>query len=556
MQKIENLLNLALETPEDERRKTQDLNVGYNETGNTWELIVKYNGSLDFLRNMNIEIEELIAGYAILVVPESLIPLIAQRPEIEYIEMPKRLYFALEQGKEVSCILPVTERPPLLTGKGVLVAVIDSGIDYESLFFRNSDGSSRIIEIWDQSTGNYFDNNTLNVLLLNNGESLTIESPSADISGHGTAVAHIAAASPGGVAPESELLVVKLGQSVGDSFPRTTNLMRALTYVTQKGQELGRPVAVNLSFGNTYGSHQGNSLLERFMDNVAEVGRTVICVGTGNEAASGGSARGTMTEAGLSQELTVGPYETSLSLQIWKEYVDQYQITVISPSGQRISVPNLYLSSGKSVASLDDTKLLIYVGEPSPYSTMQEIYFEFLPMGTYITSGVWTFLLTPVRLVTGEYAFYLPSQVTRSTDTRLVSASPEGSFTIPSTSQRVIRVGAYDARFDSYADFSGRGLPNAYPDLVAPGVDIRVPTEEGGVQILSGTSFATPFVTGSAALLMEWGVVRRQDPFLYGEKVKAYLQSGARPIRGEREYPNAKVGYGALCLEESFGEYI
>lgn len=92
----------------------------------------------------------------------------------------------------------------------------------------------------------------------------------------------------------------------------------------------------------------------------------------------------------------------------------------------------------------------------------------------------------------------------------------------------------------------------ALPDLVAPGVDVRVPTEDGGIMVVSGTSFATPFVTGSAALLMEWGVVRKQDPFLYGEKVKAYLRSGARPIRGERIYPNLRVGYGALCLEDGF----
>lgn len=556
MQKLENLLNLALETPLEERRETLDLNVGYDEPTKSWELIVKYNGSLDFLQDMGVAVHELIAGYAILVVPENLIPFVTGRPEIEYVEMPKRLYFSLEQGKEVSCILPVTNRPPFLTGKGVLIAVIDSGIDYESPFFRNADGTSRIVEYWDQSTGEIFDNKALNVLLLNNKEGQILRHPTADISGHGTAVTHIAAANPGGVAPESELLIVKLGQSVGDSFPKTTNLMKALSYVVKKAQELGRPVAINLSFGSTYGSHMGTSLLERFLDNVAEVGRCVICVGTGNEAATGGNRVGIMTEEGLRQELTVGSYETSLSLQIWKDYVDQYQITVISPDGQRIAIPDVYVNSGKTVALLNETKLLIYVGEPSPYSAMQEIYFEFLPTKTYITSGVWTFLLTPVKLVTGSYAFYLPTQMVRSQDTRLVDATPEGSFTIPSTARRIIRVGAYDARYDGYAVFSGRGLPYDYPDLVAPGVDIQVPTKEGSIREVSGTSFATPFVTGSAALLMEWGIVRRNDLFLYGEKVKAYLQSGARQIRGEREYPNSKVGYGALCVEESFAIYI
>lgn len=551
MEKMENLLSLALETPLEERKQTLDLNVGYEEKDNTWEVIVKYNGSLDGLRELGIKAEELVAGYGILTVPLPLLAMVAARPEIEYMEMPKQLYFALQRGKEASCILQVTRQEPYLTGKGVLVAVIDSGLDYESPYFRNRDGSTRIMEYWDQSSGVIFDNQALNMLLLGNTINVLSDGPTQDISGHGTAVAQIAAGSPGGVAPESELIVVKLGGSEVNSFPKTTQLMRALTYVVTRAQQLGRPVAINLSFGNTYGSHKGTSLLERFMDNVAEIGRAVICVGTGNEAASGGNARGVMSQTGHLQELTVGPYEQKLNLQIWKEYADQYQVTLISPGGESVVLSDTEYGGGKREVILDDTKLLIYVGEPSFYSTMQEIYFEFLPQNTYITQGVWTFLLTPQRIVTGEYAFYLPSQAVRSTDTRLVGATPDGSFTIPSTASRIIRVGAYNVPYESYADFSGRGVLGEYPDLAAPGVDIRVPTAQGSTSVVSGTSFATPFVTGSAALMMEWGIVRGADPFLYGEKLKAYLQSGARPIRGESKYPNPKVGFGALCLEDS-----
>lgn len=550
MEKMENLLSLALETPLEERKKTLDLNVGYEEGNDTWEVIVKYNGSLDELRRFGVETEELIAGYGILTVPVSLLGFVAERPEIEYMEMPKRLYFSLERGKEASCILQTSLREPYLTGKGVLVAIIDSGLDINSLYFRNFDGTSRIVEYWDQKSGKFFDNRALNMVLLSNNTNEIWDTPSADVSGHGTLVTQIAAGRPGGVATESELLVVKLGESRPNSFPKTTQLMRALTYVVTKAQSLDRPVAINLSFGNTYGSHRGTSLLERFMDNVAEIGRTVICVGTGNEASAGGTVIGRMTEEGLLQELVVGPYELSLNLQIWKNYADKYQISVISPGGMQIELTEETYGVGKRVAVLEDTKLLIYEGEPSFYSTMQEIYFEFIPLSTYITQGIWTFRLTPRRIVAGEYAFYLPSQAVRSLDTRLVEATPQGSFTIPSTASRVIRVGAYDVIFDSYAEFSGRGIYGENPDLAAPGVNIQVPTSQG-MQVVSGTSFATPFVTGSAALLMEWGIVRGNDPFLYGEKVKAYLQSGARQIRGEIQYPNPKVGYGALCLKNS-----
>lgn len=126
-QKLENLLNLAIETPLAQREKSLNLNVGYEETGRSWEVIVKYNGDLSGLPAQGIGVEELIAGYAILSVPEELVDAVAALPQIEYVEKPKRLFFAVAEGKEASCITPVTVRPPYLAGNGVLVAVIDSG---------------------------------------------------------------------------------------------------------------------------------------------------------------------------------------------------------------------------------------------------------------------------------------------------------------------------------------------------------------------------------------------------------------------------------------------
>ena len=171
--------------------------------------------------------------------------------------------------------------------------------------------------------------------------------------------------------------------------------------------------------------------------------------------------------------------------------------------------------------------------------------------------------MEPVKTVTGNYTFYLPSETVRSGQTRFVRPTPDVTLTIPSTASKVITVGAYQTGLEAYADFSGRGylyqdrlgsrIEGSFikPDLVAPGVGILAPTREGTYAVVSGTSFAAPFVTGAAALLMQWGIVDGNDPYLYGEKVKAYLRKGAQPIRGEREYPNERVGWGALCVENS-----
>ena len=585
-QKLENLLNLALETPYEQREKSLNLNVGYAEKTKSWELIVKYNGELNLLRDMGIKAEELIAGYAILTVPQNLVNKVAELPSVEYVEKPKRLFFADAFGKEASCILPVTVRPPYLSGENVLVAVIDSGIDYANRAFRNADGTSRILYLWDQTIppetslgflppegflqGTEFDREQINAALnAPSAEERIRLVPSLDVSGHGTAVAGIAAGSfngeTEGVAPKSSLLVVKLGVPDVNAFPRTTELMRALTYVVKKAQKLGMPVAVNLSFGNTYGAHDGASLLERFLDNVSEIGRNVICVGSGNEGASAGHVQGMMGQgarpgyAGI--ELSVAAFEPALNVQLWKNYVDRFRVSLRAPNGE---VQMLPLSGiGKQTVRMAQTTILIYMGQPTPYGVTQEIYFDFIPDVHYISPGVWTFEIEALQTVTGQFYFYLPGEGVRNKETRFFTPSPQVTLTIPSTAEKVITVGAYDVAYDSYADFSGRGYVYTdrtvglaaggivKPDLVAPEVGITAPNTGGGYGLFTGTSFAVPFVTGTAALLLEWGIVQGNDPFLYGEKVKAFLRRGARPLRGETQYPNERVGYGALCLADS-----
>lgn len=596
-QKLESLLNLALSANEEERNRSGILSTGYRQEENLWELIVKYNGNLSRLSSSLIRVEELIAGYAIVTIPENLIESFVGLSEVEYVEMPKRLFFAQINGKAASCIFPATQREPFLTGTEVLIGVIDSGIDYQSPEFLDRSGGTRIRALWDQSliaenvnelmqeagefagmvappegfdVGVEFTKNRIDAALESRNPSQIV--PSFDTSGHGTAVAAIAAASGNllngryqGVAPESELIVVKLGSPREDSFPRTTQLMRALTYLVKKAVELGQPIAINLSFGNTYGAHDGTSLLERFLDNVAEIGRTVICVGSGNEGASGGHVSGNWDNIRqgepVSVELNVANYQPSFSVQLWKEYADQFRIALISPSGIREEIDTL--RTGTLRVIMEQTEILLYVGEPSPYSVNQEIYFDLLPIDTYVDSGVWTFELTRINTSLGNYDFYLPSNNVLNAGTRFFVPATVKTLTIPSTASKIITVGAYDTSYESYADFSGRGYPlqsvvgervnlgSIKPDIAAPGVAINTIAPGGGFVQVSGTSFATPFVTGSAALLMEWGIVRGNDPYLYGEKVKAYLRSGARPIRGESIYPNERVGYGALCVEES-----
>ena len=564
-QKLENVLNLALDATEEERQKSLELDVGYDAIMREWDLIVRYSGSLDEIRELGAGVVELQNEYAIITIREDLIDRLTEFPQIEFIEKPKRLFFAVENEKRASCIPPV-QRPPLnLTGRGVLVGIIDSGIDYANPVFRNADGTTRIRNLWDQSLsenppagyliGTEYTSEQINEAL----RQPTIEQrrqivPSQDISGHGTAVAGVAAGNSQeyrGVAYESDLIVVKLGLPRLNGFPRTTELMQAIDYVIRKALEYGQPIAINLSFGNTYGAHDGNSLLEQFIQDASNRWKNVICIGTGNEGNTAGHVSGILDEnEQVEIELAVQENETGLNVQIWKAYYDLVDILLEAPSGVRIGPIQEILGSQRF--RIGETEILLYYGEPSPYTIDQEIYMDFLPRTDYITSGIWRIILVPREIISGNYALWLPSESVLNEGTQFLSPSVQGTLTIPSTAFRTIGVGAYNSATMTYADFSGRGAgARIKPDLVAPGVNVRAPIPGGGFGEFSGTSFATPFVTGSAALLMQWGIADGNDPFLYGEKVKAYFQRGAREILGFEEYPNQVVGYGALCVEES-----
>lgn len=546
-QKLENLLNLSLQATPEERERSRNLETGYDEVSRRWELIVKYHGDLRQAASEEIVIEELLAGYAIVTLPERLIQAFSGLEEVEYIEVPKRLYFQQVDGRRDICLtgVGVGNTPDVpgvpagvsvagrqsagmnLSGNGVLLGVADSGIDYYNSEFMTADGRSRILALWDQTLqpdaekgwlppegfarGVLF---TREMLMDSMAEGTQV---SRDTSGHGTAVASIAAGSGIGVAPGSDLIVVKLGVPLPDSFPKTTELMRAMTFMVRYAQRENKPLAVNLSFGNVYGNHLGTSLLERFMDNVSEAGRNVVCVGSGNEAASNGHYAGVITEGKKQISWSVGNYEPALNLQLWKSYADVMRIVLVAPNGERRELQTD--ETGTQRIRIAGITVLVYLGAPLPYSTVQEYYFDFISGEGYLPTGIWNLEITGEEIKNGAVNLYLPSYSARSADTGFFQTEPVGTLTIPSTSNRMITVGAYDPVYQSYAPFSGRGYLAAgresasaqfinamiKPEIAAPGVNVLAAVADGGYGGFTGTSFATPYVTGSAALLMEWG---------------------------------------------------
>lgn len=609
-QKIENLLNVSLDATREELESSESLSTGFNWRDNTWEIIVRYTGNLENIKaNYNVYVRELLFNYAIIVTDKATIELISQEPQIVYVEKPKSLYFQLERAKSAACASNVRVGQPgaygyknisrninesisentsgnigsgqtghgiggiadngiqYLSGKGVITAIIDTGIDIYSSEFRNADGSTRILDIYDQTLQREYSAADIDAFIgkdrnVYTGRDISQEEneeiPAFDNIQHGTNVAVIACGKSG-VAYESDIIVVKMGYSYNNQFPRTTSLMDAIDYIIRKAMEYNRPVAINISYGMNYGDHNGNTLLESYINAASSGYKCSICIGSGNEADKAVHYGGTIKNAQTDTvEIAVGEYQSSIDIQIWKYYWDDIRVTLISPDGTE----RVIVTHGKiSRYTLGGTNVISMSGEPSPYNLYQEIYINLQLQGSYITSGIWKIQLYGENVRQGTYNIWLPASVSLNRATGVIRPVAYDTITIPATAGGCISVGAYNSYTGAYAAFSGRGsaltdvlTAGIKPDILAPGVDISIrrDTRQGVVYTsVTGTSYATPFVTGAAALLMQWGIVMGNDRFMYGEKLKAYLRSGARQLDGVTQTPNPVTGYGALCVEDS-----
>ena len=542
-------------------------------------------------KRQNISIEELLGGYAIIRIPQYLIGRLSDYSQIDYIEKPKSLVLEQMEGIGSSCVNRVRLPDYNLTGKGTLVACLDSGVDFYHPDFRNADGTTRIAVMWDQTTpGNPPEGYTTGSVYTTEDINAAIEAreagssgqgndqgqpdrgrdivPEFDATGHGTAVLGIMAGNGRGsnrgivgVAPEAEIIVVKLGNPDGRGFPRTTQLMLAIDFAVRYAMGTGKPLAINISFGNNYGAHNGDSILERYMDTVSNLYKMSIVTGTGNDGITARHTAGNLSGGQRETvEIYVADYMNSFNLQIWKHYLDDFDIFIESPANRQIGPLSSYSRVQNYV--LPEDMISVYYSEPTPYNPEQEIYISWIPRGDYVTPGIWKIYLQPRRIIAGDYNMWLPVAGSTSSEVSFVRPNIFNTLVVPSTARYVISVAAYDSRNDTYAGFSGRGpnleqeLPQAVgkPDLAAPGVAINTSRSGGGYGVFSGTSFAAPFVTGAAALLMQYGIVDGKDPYLYGEKIRAALIRGARKLPFQESQPSPLVGWGALCVSDSLPE--
>ena len=525
------------------------------------EIIVNYSG--DILRiaaELGAQTELLLRGYAIITIERQKISALRAYPEIIGIELPKSVFIS----SELTSVCAVEVKAPGgfgLNGGGVIVGIIDSGIDYTHPAFINADSGTRIISIWDQTaegdppegftSGAEITADQINAALRADDPLSVLRQN--DFVGHGTAVAGIAAGGGDtGIASGSMIIAVKTGSRSNRPFTLTTDIMRAVKYIIAKAEELSRPVAINISYGMNNGSHRGDSVFESYLSAMSEEWKCSISVPTGNEGAAGHHYSGRVASSRSEViEFFTAPGIEGFYLSLWKNFADIFSIELRLPNG--MSTGEVSVEAPIINLRLSNMRIAVIYGQPSHSTVSQEIYFDIEALGGFIAAGLWELRIIPSAITDGRFDVWLPTLGEVTAGTYFSAPSEYATLTIPSTAEKVIRVAGYNDRINGIAEFSGRGhlndaLPN--PDLAAPAVGVTAPRVGGGYDTFTGTSFAAPFVTGAAALLMEWGIVRGNDPFMYGERVKAFLRLGAQR-RNRASYPDSSFGYGTLCIENA-----
>ncbi|TOY08624.1 peptidase S8 [Clostridioides difficile] len=517
-----------------------------------YELIVKYNG--DILRleeELGVSVEILNSSYAIITSSnEEDVNTLLTYPEIEFIEKPFILQTQDVQSFSSTGITGFKNRTGL-TGKGTIIGIIDSGIDYTLPVFRDSDGRSKILYYWDQSIqGNPPEGFREGTLYTNEDINNAIDGsmyiPISTTSLHGTHVAGICAT----IASDARIIVVRVGNIQTDIFSRSTEFMRAIKFILDRALELRMPVTLNISYGSNEGSHRGTSLFEQYIDDMCLFWKNNIVVAAGNNADKGGHKRirlqNNITEE---VEFIVGEGERILNINIWPDFVDDFSVHLVNPSNNQTQA--ISLTSGEIRNTLGETRITGYFYPIAPYSLTRRVTLQ-LSSNTQITPGLWKIVFEPIDIVTGNVNIYLPTSEGLNRNTRFLIPTQELTVTVPGTASRVVTVGSFNSRTDIVSIFSGEGdtqLGVFKPDLLAPGEDIISFLPGGTSGALTGTSMATPHVTGVCSLFMEWGIVNGNDLFLYSQKLRALLLKGARRLSNQ-SYPNNSSGFGFLNLSD------
>lgn len=516
--------------------------------------------------------------YAVLHVPVE--QFLEKLSSIRYAEIPLLFGLTDEVSLDATRVLDLRRTAAFnLKGEGVIIAIIDTGIDYTNPIFRRPDGTTKIISIWDQSIhtgpspeeanfGTIYTAEQINQALISDDPFAIV--PSVDENGHGTMLAGIAAGNDVeeedfyGVAPDSDLVIVKLRnakQSVRNFFlvPETSicfqenHIMWAMQYCVDVARQLNRPLVICLGFGSSQGGHTGRSPVSVIVNILADIPNTGIVISAGNE---GNMARHYYGEidpqiGSNTVELNVSEEDKGFTIELWGNPPGIYSVDILSPSGEYIPrIPPALMVSRVISFIFETTRIFVNYQLIESQTGDQLILFRF----ENASAGIWRFNVYGHGDMATGFHMWLPMGDFITRDTYFIQPNIYTTVLAPGTAIIPITVTTYNPINENLYVNSSRGFTRdniIKPEIAAPGVNYLAPTLSHTFEPFTGTSVSTAHTAGVVALMLEWGTVRGNDPGMDSGELKNHLIRGARR-RANIVYPNRDWGYGILDIINVF----
>lgn len=496
----------------------------------------------------------------------------------KYVNIPKCFTILDQISLEASGITKVqTQRNLELKGNGILIGFLDTGIQYENSAFRNTDGSSRITAIWDQSIdsdrhpegfiyGTEYTKDQIDEALRQENPREFV--PTTDENGHGTKLAAIAAGSEDigndfiGAAPYADIAVVKLKpakQYLRDFYYikedavayQENDIFTAIDYLNKLAERRGEPLVICIGLGTNQGNHGGGSRIASYLDNVAATYRRAVCIAVGNEANARHHFYGSVRE-GASQkvEINVTADMKGFIAELWGRSSDLFAISVTSPTGEIMPrVPVFNGQQQKQRFLLENTSVVVDYQLGGVRSREQLVHIDFEKP----VEGLWTVEVFPYRIIDGSFNIYLPVSDFLEKDVYFVRSNPDMTLTVPSSAEFSMAVGGYNAVTGGIFIESGRGYSadgTIKPDFAAPAVDVFAQNRFGRYDHMTGTSAAAAITAGACALLMEWNIDFMDNQTVNSIELRNQIINGTHKMDNQL-YPNREEGYGRLDIYQA-----
>lgn len=473
-----------------------------------------------------------------------------------------------------------------LDGSGVLIGMIDSGINYLEKEFTREDGTSRVQAIWDQTAnskgeseereniyiGATYNNEEINRAIKehNEGRDPYVIVPTKDEIGHGTSMASIIGARGynndiEGVAKNCDFVVVKLLPSPSyiedlrlNNLPivpayNGTEVLSAVEFLRKTAKTLNKPMVIYFGVGTNDGSHDGNNITPRYISFVGIRGGIVNVAGTGN--AGNDDIHVTRFIKNVNDiedvELVIPREIKRFIFHIWIQKPNRMSLNIVAPTGEETGYfkPKIFSIQTKKFFLLETTVEVI-CHDPESYTGHQTFELFFYD----IKPGIWRFSLRGEYITNGRFDVWLRDKSLLPEGTKFSESTFETTLTIPSTARNVITVSYFNGKNDTSVAESGKGFNTnnlINPDIATEGIDILTIKNSGELIRASGSSAATAIVAGVCAIILQWGIVKGNDKNMNSTRVRSLIIYGAKRDIG-MIYPNVEIGYGKLDLANIF----